>query len=86
VATKIRLQRIGAKKKAFYRVVVADSAKAPTGSVVDHVGTYNPHADPPEAKIDFQKVDKWIAKGVRPTEKTAAILNRARKADASEKE
>ncbi len=79
MATKIRLQRIGAKKKPFYRIVIADERTAPTGKVLDHVGTYNPHTDPPEIKTDLIKIDEWISKGAQPTPKVNSILKRARK-------
>jgi len=79
VATKIRLQRIGAKKKPFYRVVVMEKSDATDSSVIDYLGTYNPHTDPPDIKIDLGKVDKWIEKGSIPSTKIAAILKRARK-------
>ncbi|MBN1354665.1 30S ribosomal protein S16 [bacterium] len=83
MAAKIRLQRIGAKKNAFYRIVVADTSKAPSGSVIEYLGTYDPHADPPDVKIDIQKVAEWMAKGVNPTPKTAAIIKRAGKKTAA---
>ena len=79
MATKIRLQRIGAKKKAFYRIVVADHLTAPTSKVVDYLGTYDPHKDPPEIKMDMDLLDEWMKKGATPTEKVAPIIKRARK-------
>lgn len=79
MATKIRLQRIGSKKNAFYRIVVADHWTAPTSKVVEYLGTYDPHKDPPEIKLDLELVDKWIGKGATPTEKMAPIIKRARK-------
>jgi len=79
VATKIRLQRIGAKKRAYYRIVVADQWSAPNSKVVEYLGTYDPHKDPPEIKLDLELMDKWIGKGATPTEKMAPIIRRARK-------
>ena len=78
MATRIRLQRMGAKKKPFYRVVVAESVNAPTGKIIDRLGTYNPHTDPPEIKIDLEKTDEWLAKGAQPSPKTSIILKKAK--------
>ncbi|MGB3975827.1 MAG: 30S ribosomal protein S16 [bacterium] len=79
MATRIRLQRIGAKKHAFYRIVVADQLTAPGSKVIDHLGIYNPHQDPPEIKLDIERLDKWIGSGATPTEKVAVIIQKARK-------
>ncbi|MBN1879611.1 30S ribosomal protein S16 [bacterium] len=83
MATRIRLQRIGAKKNAFYRIVVADQLTAPSSKVVDYLGTYDPHKNPPEVKMDFVRLDEWLSKGATPTEKSAAIIRKARKLSAS---
>jgi small subunit ribosomal protein S16 len=80
VATKIRLQRIGAKKRAFYRIVVADKLRAPGSKVIEYLGTYDPHTDPPEVKLDLDLVDNWLSKGALPTEKTAVLIKKAREA------
>lgn len=79
MATKIRLQRIGAKKRAFYRIVVADHLTSPTSKVVEYLGTYDPHKDPPEIKINMELMDEWIEKGATPTEKMKSIIRKARK-------
>ncbi len=79
MATKIRLQRIGAKKRAFYRIVVADQLRAPGSKVIEYLGTYDPHKDPPEIKIDLELVDNWLSQGALPTEKTAVLIKKARK-------
>ncbi|HPQ41565.1 MAG TPA: 30S ribosomal protein S16 [bacterium] len=86
MATRIRLQRIGSKKNAFYRIVVADHWTAPTSKVVEYLGTYDPHKDPPEIKMDLELLDQWIEKGATPTEKMNPIINRARKEAAAPKE
>jgi small subunit ribosomal protein S16 len=64
---KIRLKRIGARQRPFYRVVVADSRKAPTGRFVDQVGTYDPTREPSEVKLDLDRVREWMGKGAQPT-------------------
>ena len=79
MATKIRLQRMGAKKKPFYRIVVADERKARDGKVLEFIGTYDPRAEPPAIKLDLEKVDSWIGKGAQATDAMKSIIRRARK-------
>ena len=74
---KIRLVRLGAKKKPFYRVVVADSRTAATGSVIEQIGTYDTLKDPAEIKIDVEAAKKWIANGAQPTDTVRALLKKA---------
>ena len=74
---KIRLVRLGAKKKPFYRVVVADSRTAATGSVIEQIGTYDTLKDPAEIKIDVEAAKKWIANGAQPTDTVKALLKKA---------
>lgn len=65
---KIRLKRIGAHKKPFYRVVVADSRTPRDGRFIEELGTYDPLKDPAEIKIDAEKAQKWLDNGAQPTE------------------
>lgn len=60
---KIRLMRIGAKKRPFYRVVAVDERKKRTGEYLDLLGTYNPLTDPKEIILKQDKIDAWIKKG-----------------------
>jgi small subunit ribosomal protein S16 len=55
----IRLRRGGAKNNPVYRVVVSDSRKDTQAEYLDQVGFYNPHLDPPEIRLDLEKVEKW---------------------------
>jgi len=71
---KIRLLRMGKKKKPFYRVVVADARSPRDGKYLDIVGTYNPLVDPAEVRIDKEKLDKWVSKGARPTKRVEGLL------------
>ena len=57
---KIRLKRMGAHKRPFYRVVVADSRTPRDGRFIEEIGTYNPLKDPAEIKIDVEAAQKWI--------------------------
>ena len=78
LAVKIRLARHGAKKRPFYRVVVADARSPRDGRLIEQVGTYNPVADPKVINIDLEKVDAWLAKGAQPTEAVANLIAVAR--------
>ncbi len=79
MAVKIRLARYGAKKRPYYRVVVADSRKARDGRAIEQIGIYNPLTDPATVKLDLEKVDKWIANGAQPTDAVARLIEDARK-------
>lgn len=65
---KIRLKRLGAHKKPFYRVVVADSRRARNGKFIEEIGYYDPMVEPPVIKIDDEKAKAWIAEGAQPTD------------------
>jgi small subunit ribosomal protein S16 len=68
MAVKIRLKRMGAKKRPFYRVVVADSRMPRDGRFIEEIGYYNPLTDPIEVKINEQKATDWLNKGAIPTD------------------
>lgn len=78
MAVKIRLARHGAKKRPYYRIVVADSRSPRDGRFIEEVGRYNPLQDPAMIQVDLEKVDEWIANGAQPTDTVAALLKRAR--------
>ncbi len=75
----IRLRRGGAKHEPMYRVVVSDSRKRPTADYLDQVGTYNPGTDPPEIRIDMDKVAKWTAQGAGVSETVRTLIHKAQK-------
>ena len=75
----IRLRRMGAKHKPVYRIVVSDSRKRPTSDVLDEVGFYNPGVDPPEVRVDTEKVEEWRSKGAQMSETVRSLVRRARK-------
>ena len=79
MAVKIRLARHGAKKRPYYRIVVADARAPRDGKFIEEVGRYNPCVDPSMIKFDLEKVDKWIANGAQPTDTVARRLETARK-------
>ncbi len=75
MSVKIKLRRMGAKKKPFYRIVVADARTARDGKCIEEIGYYNPLKNPVEIKIDSEKVKKWKANGAQPTNKVRALIN-----------
>ena len=74
MAVKIRLRRMGSKKNAFYRVVVADSRFPRDGRFIEELGFVDPMTEPATLKIDTEKVQKWLANGAQPTETVKALL------------
>lgn len=76
MATKIRLMRMGRKKRPFYRVVVADSRARRDGNFIEVLGYYNPLTEPAEIKIDEEKALKWLENGAIPTDTVKSILSR----------
>lgn len=77
MAVKIRLKRLGATKKPFYRVVVADSRYPRDGRFIDEIGTYNPLVNPVDFKVDEEKAKKWIKNGAQPTDTVKALLKKS---------
>ncbi|HAK1501915.1 TPA: 30S ribosomal protein S16, partial [Listeria monocytogenes] len=75
-AVKIRLKRIGSKKKPFYRIVVADSRFPRDGRSIETIGTYNPLLDPVEVKIDEEATLKWMHNGAKPSDTVRNLLSR----------
>ncbi|MFQ6021558.1 MAG: 30S ribosomal protein S16 [Acidiferrobacterales bacterium] len=72
----IRLVRGGAKKKPFFRIVVADARRAPNGRFIEHVGFFNPRATEHEQRlrIDMERVQYWLSRGAKPSERVAGLL------------
>jgi small subunit ribosomal protein S16 len=77
MAVKIRLKRMGAKKKPFYRVVVADSRSPRDGKFIEELGYFDPLQEPNIIKIDAEKAKKWISNGAQPTETAKALLKKS---------
>lgn len=78
MATKIRLQRGGAKKKPFYRVVIADSRAPRDGKFIEKIGRFNPLLPKDNAErlvIDQERVKHWLNKGAVPTERVAILID-----------
>ena len=77
MAVKMRLRRMGAKKKPFYRVIVADSKSPRDGRFIEEIGTYDPTQEPSVYKVDEEAAKKWLANGAQPTEVVAKIFKLA---------
>ena len=67
MAVKIRLKRMGQKKKPFYRVVVADSRSPRDGKFIEEIGIYNPISNPREFRVDNEGAKQWIQNNAKPT-------------------
>ena len=74
---KIRLTRLGAHKRPFYRVVVSDSRTRRDGPFIEIIGTYDPLKDPSEIKLDMEKVKFWLQRGAQPTDTAKKLIQRA---------
>jgi small subunit ribosomal protein S16 len=73
---KIRLARHGAKKKPFYRIVVADIESPRDGKFLENVGTYNPLKDPAEVSFKGERIRYWIDQGAIPTDTVRTLLKK----------
>jgi len=71
---KIRLRRLGATKRPFYRVVVADSRSPRDGRFIEAIGRYEPMEDPSVVEIDSDRALHWLAVGARPTDQVRRLL------------
>lgn len=76
MAVKLRLKRMGSKKRPFYRVVAADSRSPRDGRFIEEVGYYNPITEPAEVKIDEEKALKWLKDGAIPTDTVRDLFSK----------
>ena len=77
MATKIRLKRMGAKKKPFYRVVVADSRAPRDGRFIEEIGYYDPCQDPVVVSLNEEKIKKWVATGASVSDTVKSLMKQA---------
>lgn len=75
MAVKLRLKRMGSKKRPFYRIVVADSRSPRDGRIIEQIGTYNPVASEKDLKIDEELALKWLADGAQPSDTVRDLLS-----------
>ncbi|HEX9716996.1 MAG TPA: 30S ribosomal protein S16 [Actinomycetota bacterium] len=77
MATRIRLRRMGAKKRPFYRVVVADQRSPRDGRFIEIIGKYHPMDEPSVIEIDEAKALDWLRKGAQPSQTVQVLLTKS---------
>ncbi len=77
MATKLRLTRMGSKKRPFYRIVAMDSKKRRDGRALEYLGYYNPMTEPPEIKVETEKAQRWLDRGAIPSNTVRSLLEKA---------
>ncbi len=77
MALRLRLTRLGAKKRPFYRIVAVNSENRRDGRALDYLGYYNPMVQPEEVKVDNEKAKMWIDRGAKPTETVRSLLRKS---------
>ncbi|MFO7717256.1 MAG: 30S ribosomal protein S16 [Thermodesulfobacteriota bacterium] len=77
MAMKLRLTRMGSKKRPFYRIVATDSKNRRDGRALEYLGYYNPMVSSETFKIDMDKVQYWIDRGAKPTETVRSLMAKA---------
>lgn len=83
MAVKIRLARHGAKKRPYYRIVIADSRMPRDGRYIEQIGAYNPLTSPKTIEINLEKVDEWLAKGAQPSSAVGHLIDIVRSGSAA---
>lgn len=74
MSVKIRLRRMGAKKRPFYRIVVTDTRSPRDGKFIEEIGYYNPISQPKEIKINQERAAEWLKKGAKPSDTVRALF------------
>ena len=77
MAVKIRLRRMGEKRNAIYRVIVADSRSPRDGRFIEEIGTFDPNTDPSTCKVNEELAKKGLATGAQPTAAVNKIFKQA---------
>ena len=81
MAVRIRLTRMGRKKKPFYRIVVANNEAKRDGRFLDVVGTYDPMQEPAAVNFDFEKLNHWLGQGAEPSVTVGNLIKKHKAAD-----
>lgn len=79
MAIKLRLTRMGTKKRPFYRIVAMDSATRRDGRPLEYLGHYNPMTNPAEVSVDSEKVKKWLDMGAEASNTVKSLIKKAGK-------
>ena len=77
MSVKIRMRRMGSKRKPFYRIVVADSRMPRDSRFIEEVGYYNPLTNSDEVKLEEDKIFEWLEKGAQPSDTVRSLLSKA---------
>ena len=77
MSVKIRLKRMGSKKRPFYRIVVADSRSPRDGRFIETVGTYNPLTEPEQVTLKEEAIMNWLSNGAQPSDTVRNMLQAA---------
>lgn len=85
MAVRIRLQRMGAKGRPFFRVVVADSRGKRDGAFIENIGFFDPVSEPAKIEIKEERARMWLSKGALPSESVRSILVKKNILDLPEK-
>ncbi|MFP6654096.1 MAG: 30S ribosomal protein S16 [Myxococcota bacterium] len=76
---KIRMMRMGSKKRPFYRVMAIDERKQRDGRPLEFLGTYDPRIDPPAVKLNLEGIDSWIGKGAQLSDTVRSLIKGVRR-------
>mgnify|MGYP003464098242 FL=1 len=77
MSVKIRMRRMGSKRKPFFFFFVADSRMPRDGRFIEEVGYYNPLTNPDEVKLEEDKIFEWLEKGAQPSDTVRSLLSKA---------
>ncbi len=78
MAVKIRLRRMGSRNAAFYRVIIQDSRRAPTGRFIETIGWYDPKQEGNNFSLNLDRADYWLSNGAQPSDTAASLIKKAR--------
>lgn len=82
---KLRLRRMGAKKRPFYRIVAAEHSSPRDGRFIEILGHYDPLTEPATVKVEAERIKYWLSVGAKPSDTVAGLLKRAGVIDAAGK-
>lgn len=83
MAVKIRLTRLGARNRPYYRIVVADARAPRDGRFKEVVGTYDPRTSPPNVELRGERIEHWLQQGAIPTRTVSELIRHAKKAEST---
>ncbi len=78
MAVKIRLRRMGSRNAAFYRVIIQDSRRAPTGRFIETIGWYDPKQEGTNFSLNLDRANYWLSNGAQPSDTAASLIKKAR--------